>query len=179
LKFVITIRRLALLAVVCSVGLASVCALASTASASSLRLSSAERAVVELINQTRAQHGLLPVQVRTSLCRAARAHSREMVRRGFFSHQSHGGGSPTARMVRYGYGMRGCSSWSTGEVLAYGSGPAGSAQAIVNGWLRSPLHRALLLRPGWRDVGVGRACGTFLGIRRTAVYTVDLGRRTL
>lgn len=178
LKFVAMIRRLMLLALVCSVGLVAMCAVADAASARGLRLTSAERTVIQLINQARAQHGLQPVKVRASLCRAARSHSREMIRRGFFSHLSFSGESQVARVLRCGYGSGGCASWSTGEVIAYGSGLAGTPRAIVDAWLRSKAHRALLLSPRWRDVGVGRAAGTFRGLRGAAVYTVDLGRRT-
>jgi uncharacterized protein YkwD len=170
-------RRLVVIALVCFAGLTALCAGASTASASSLRLTAAERAVIGLINQARVDHGLQPLKVRTSLCRAARSHSAEMVRRGFFSHLSWSGRSQAARVQRYGYSRSACSTWSAGEVIAYGGGLAGTPRAIVDAWLRSSPHRALLLDPRWRDVGVGRARGTFCGIGGTAVYTVDLGRR--
>lgn len=172
-------RKLVLLALMCAAGLAGLCVLTSPASAGSLRLTSAEQSVLKLINAARAEHGLQPVHARTSLCRAARAHSREMVRCGYFSHLSASGESQVARMHRYGYGRSGCSSWSTGEVIAYGGGLLGRPQAIVDGWLQSQVHRALLLDPRWRDIGVGRAYGVFRGASGVAVYTVDLGRRTL
>ena len=162
----------------CSVGLAGLCVPASWASAGSLRVTSAERSVLKLINATRAEHGLQPVRARTSLCRAARAHSREMLRRSYFSHLSASGQSQVARVLRYGYGHSGCSRWNTGEVIAYGSGSLGTAQAIVGGWLNSQAHCALLLDPRWRDIGVGRAYGVFRGASQVAVFTVDLGRRT-
>ena len=157
-------------------GLAAVCSLAGAASASSLRLTSTEVAVVKLLNQSRAQYGLRALHVRTSLCRAARAHSRDMIRKGFFSHSSFNGESPAARVRRSGYALKGV-SWRTGEVIAYGTGPAGTPQAIVKGWLQSKAHRAILLDPRWRDVGVGRARGSFLGCTGATVFTVDVGRR--
>jgi uncharacterized protein YkwD len=167
-----------LLALAFFVGLAVACTAGSVASASSLRLTSTEIAVVKLLNQTRVQHGLHTLQVRTSLCRAARADSREMVQREFFSHQSFNGESQTARVLRCGYTCKGCSSWRTGEVIAYGVGPAGMPQAIVDEWLQSAAHRTVLLDPRWRDVGVGRSRGTFRGLVGAAMFTVDLGRRT-
>jgi uncharacterized protein YkwD len=171
-------RRLVLAGLIFSVGLVALGAVAQTASAGGLRLTSVEVAVVKIINQTRAQHGLRPVRVRTSLCRAARVHSTEMVRRGFFSHLSFNGESQATRVVRFGYARKGRSFWSTGEVIAYGTGPAGTPQAIVDSWLQSKAHRALLLSPRWRDVGVGRASGAFRCLNGAAVYTVDVGRRT-
>jgi uncharacterized protein YkwD len=165
-----------LLALAFSVGLAALCAAAGVASAGSLHLASAEVAVVKLLNQTRTRHGLQALHVRTSLCRAARAHSREMVRKGFFSHASFNGESPAARVRRCGYALKGA-SWYTGEVIAYGTGPEGTPQAIMRGWLRSKAHRAILLDPRWRDVGVGRAIGAFRGRAGAAMFTVDVGQR--
>jgi uncharacterized protein YkwD len=165
-----------LLALALFVGLAAVCSLAGPASAGSLRLTSAEVSVVKLLNQTRTQHGLRALHVRTSLCRAARAHSREMIRKGFFSHLSLNGESPAARVRRCGYALKGA-SWCAGEVIGYGTGPAGTPRAIVKAWLRSKAHRAILLNPLWRDVGVGRASGTFRSRSGATMFTVDVGRR--
>jgi uncharacterized protein YkwD len=60
-----------------------------------------------------------------------------------------------------------------GENIAWGTGARGSARAIVTAWLASPGHRANLLRPSFRLVGVGDAMGTFLGYRGARVVTVD------
>jgi uncharacterized protein YkwD len=170
-------RRVALLALAVFLGLAVSCAVAATASASGFHLTSSEVAVAKLLNQTRVQHGLHPLQVRTSLCRAARAHSGEMVVKGVFSHSSFSGESQAGRVARYGYALKGCVSWCTGEVIGYGTRSAGGPQAIVNAWLHSAAHRALLLDPRWRDVGVGRAFGTFRGRAWASVFTVDVGLR--
>jgi uncharacterized protein YkwD len=167
-----------LLALAVAVGLATYCVVSSPASASGLRPTSAEVAVVKLLNQTRAQHGLRPLQVRTSLCRAARAHSREMLRQGLFSHLSFNGESQVARVLRSGYKRTGCTSWRTGELIARGTGPASTPRAIVKAWLGSQVHRAILLDPRWRDVGVGQARGSFRGRSGTSLFTVDLGQRT-
>jgi hypothetical protein len=58
--------------------------------------------------------------VRTSLCRAARAHSGEMVVKGFFSHSSFSGESQAGRVARYGYALKGCVAAQRG---APGSAP--------------------------------------------------------
>jgi uncharacterized protein YkwD len=167
-----------LLALAVAVGLASSWVVSSPASARSLRPTSAEAAVVKLLNQTRAQHGLGPLQVRTSLFRAARAHSREMLRRSLFSHLSFNGQSQVARVLRSGYTRTGCTSWRTGEVIARGTGWAATPRAIVKAWLSSKVHRAILLDPRWRDVGVGLARGSFRGRSGTSLFTVDVGQRT-
>jgi uncharacterized protein YkwD len=99
-----------------------------------------------------------------------------MIRKGFFSHSSFNGESPASRVRRCGYALKGA-SWCTGEVIGYGTGPAGRPQAIVKAWLRSKAHRTILLNPRWRDVGVGRASGTFRGRSGAMMFTVDVGRR--
>jgi uncharacterized protein YkwD len=58
-----------------------------------------------------------------------------------------------------------------GEDLAWSTGV--TAQWVVNHWLASPTHRAVLLRPGFRRVGIGIQYGTFVGHGGAAVVTAD------
>jgi uncharacterized protein YkwD len=44
-------------------------------------------------------------------------------------------------------------------------------------WLASPPHRANLLRPGFRTVGVGVARGTFQGYAGALLVTTDFAGR--
>jgi uncharacterized protein YkwD len=62
-----------------------------------------------------------------------------------------------------------------GEDLAWGTSV--TAQWVVNQWLASPGHRAVLLRPGFRRVGIGIAFGTFAGRGGAAVVTADFAGR--
>jgi uncharacterized protein YkwD len=64
-----------------------------------------------------------------------------------------------------------------GENLAWGSGPYGQAQEIVQEWLASPEHRANLLRPGFSRIGIGIVRGTFLGNAGATVVTADFAGR--
>jgi uncharacterized protein YkwD len=50
-------------------------------------------------------------------------------------------------------------------------------QWVVDHWLASPMHRAVLLRPGFRRVGLGIAFGTFIGHGDAAVVTADFAGR--
>ena len=47
----------------------------------------------------------------------------------------------------------------------------------MNAWLASPEHRANLLRPGYRTVGVGARKGTFEGYAGAVVVTTDFAGR--
>ena len=47
------------------------------------------------------------------------------------------------------------------------------ARSIVNMWLASPAHRANLLHPGFRTVGVAAPRGTFAGRPSVSMITTD------
>jgi uncharacterized protein YkwD len=126
-----------------------------------------ELAFVNVINRVRAAHGAPALRVDPRLERAARAHSRDMLRRGYFAH-----GSFAQRLA--GFGARGP---ALGENLGWGVGPHANAEAIVGKWLASPPHRANLLRRGFRRVGVGRVVGVFAGYAGAAVVTADFAGR--
>ncbi|HVU74140.1 MAG TPA: CAP domain-containing protein [Mycobacteriales bacterium] len=50
--------------------------------------------------------------------------------------------------------------WSeAGEVIGYGGAGTGQVSRLVAAWLRSPHHRALLLDPHLRVIGIGLATG--------------------
>jgi len=124
-------------------------------------LSSSESALLSAINGTRSSHGLARVSVDLRLVRVARSHSVDMLRHSYFSHGSF------ASRVRAS-GARGP---MFGEDLAWGT--AATPQWIIGQWLASPTHRAVLLRPGFRRVGIGIATGTFAGHGGAAVVTAD------
>jgi len=131
--------------------------------ATSATLSRAEASLLSVMNQVRAAHGLRPLHADARLERAARRHSSRMLRSGTFFH-----GSVAARIRRAGVRAP-----RVGENLAWGAGPYARARAIVNMWLASPGHRANLLRPGYRIVGVGALYGTFSGQRGALMVTTD------
>ena len=127
-----------------------------------------------LINKARARHGAPPVRLDRRLGRAARAHSRDMVARHYFSHVSPTGSSPSARIARTGW-MRGRRHWLTGENLAWRLGPP-APRLVVRAWLHSPPHRHVLLNRRYRALGIGIAQGTPSGGARGGVtYTADFG----
>lgn len=137
------------------------------AASAGVRLTEAERALVQSVNAVRAENGLRPLQVDGALTRVARAYSTTMIRRGVFTH-----GAFAERLA--GSGARGP---LFGENLAWGTGAYASARNIVRNWMNSPGHRANLLRPGWTRIGIGRRTGTFMGYPGAAVVTADFAGR--
>jgi uncharacterized protein YkwD len=127
-----------------------------------------------LINQQRAAHGLPALRSNRALQLAARSHSRDMVARRYFSHDTPEGVSPWQRMGSSGYG-RAC---TLGENIAAGSGRLGTPAAIVGAWIQSPGHRANILSGSYRDTGLGVAYGyPAAGVAGGATYTQDFGAR--
>jgi uncharacterized protein YkwD len=142
--------------------------LAGTADASATaHLTRSESALLTAMNEVRVAHGLRPLRADTRLETAARGHSRSMLRTGTFAH-----GAFNVRIRRVGVRAR-----RVGENLAWGAGAYGRAQTIVQMWLASPAHRANLLRPGYRIVGVGAIKGCFNGQRGTLMVTTDFAGR--
>jgi uncharacterized protein YkwD len=125
---------------------------------------STQASLLHAVNAARASHHLAPLHLDASLARAARAHTTEMLRGNVFSH-----GDFYGRMVAFHL------SGILGENLAWGSGSYGEAQSIVQEWLASPPHRANLLRPGYRRLGLGLATGSFQGTPDATIVTADFG----
>jgi uncharacterized protein YkwD len=136
------------------------------------------RVLVDL-NRVRAQHGLVPLRPSGRLSAAASQHSREMARVGYFSHSSADGAAFWRRIERY-YPSSGYRSWSVGENLLWSS-PDVDAAGAIKMWMGSPEHRANLLNPSWREVGLSAvhsdsAPGTYQGLGVT-IMTADFGAR--
>jgi uncharacterized protein YkwD len=139
--------------------------LGATAGADARTLSSSEASLLQTMNGVRASHGLAPLRLDARLLRAARGHSADMLHRQYFAH-----GSVAGRALAHG--ARGP---VFGEDLAWGTGA--TAQWVVDHWLASPSHRAVLLRAGFRRVGIGISFGTFAGHGGATVVTADFAGR--
>src|SRR6266571_3924297 len=141
--------------------LASFALLGPAAGAQARSLTSSEASLLQGMNSVRTSHGLAPLRVDVRLLRAARGHSADMMRRQYFAH-----GSVAGRAL-----AQGARGPIFGEDLAWAKGI--TANWVVNAWLASPSHRAVLLRPGFRRVGVGYSFGTFIGHGGAGVVTAD------
>jgi uncharacterized protein YkwD len=145
--------------------LASFALLGPAAGAQARTLSSPEASLLQTMNSVRTNHGLAPLRLDVRLLRAARGHSADMLQRQYFEH-----GSVVGRAL-----AQGASGPVFGENLAWATGL--TPQWVVDRWLASPPHRAVLLRPGFRRVGIGIAFGTFAGHGGAGVVTADFAGR--
>ena len=144
------------------------------------RVSTLDSALVAQVNALRVARGLTPLRVSPFLAAAARAHSTQMARLGYFSHNSANGGAFSTRIATY-YPSRGYRSWTVGENLLWASPDVGAVRALKL-WLASPPHRANLLNPSWREIGLAavhstRAPGVY-GNSPATIVTADFGART-
>jgi uncharacterized protein YkwD len=169
------VLRTTLIGVVMAMLLTTLGAASAAAGRATTRVSaSSPAALLAEINVVRAAHHLAPVTANDALAQAAGAHTRDMVARGYFLHESGPGGeSFDARVHRF---FRPARPARLGEVLAWGSGSYASAPSAVQRWLASPPHRAVLLSPSFREIGIGVAHGRFLGVSGAAVWTADFAR---
>jgi uncharacterized protein YkwD len=133
-----------------------------------------EAPLLAQVNAVRRDHALAPLRRSTALTRAAEAHARSMGRRGYFSHSSVDGTSPATRIRRYYRGLM------VGETLLWRS-PDATAEQALQLWLDSPDHKAILLKSGFREIGlaavhVEQAGGSFGG-RDVTIVVADFGAR--
>lgn len=139
-----------------------------------------ESSVLDELNLVRLEHGLNQLRINPRLTAAADHHSLEMVRSGYFGHES-ADGRHFAQRIKSFYRPRAASRpWTVGENLIWQARRL-TARAAVVSWLASPGHRENLLEPAFREVGVSaiRALGApgVYGNRPVVVLTVDFGAR--
>ncbi len=137
-------------------------------------------ALLTQINGFRAAHGLARLRVTPALTVAANAHSTQMARVGYFSHDSANGQSFSQR-IEQTYSARGFRSWAVGENLVWGGPDIGAVRAFRL-WLASPPHRAILMTARWRQIGLGAVHSTsapgVYGGGPATIVTADFGART-
>ena len=117
-----------------------------------------EPGVVERINDIRAAHGLRRLRVAADLSRAAGKHANSMGSRGYFKHELYTPSrqttwTPFGSWIRWYWPGPGYRSWAAGENLAWGA-PDLSPRQAADRWMDSPPHRANILTPSWRRIGV-------------------------
>jgi uncharacterized protein YkwD len=123
------------------------------------------------INHARAAHGLAPVRPLPALHLAAQSHSIGMMQADYFAHTSPGGRTVFDRI--FGTGLTAGHAWQGAETLVWGTGSRGSPAAAAAAWMASPEHRAIMLSPTYRNVGIARECGAYQGQPRACVWSAE------
>ena len=139
------------------------------------RVSELELKVHAGINAERAKHGSAPLKWEEQLADAARAHSDDMTRRGYFSHDTPEGLGPSDRIDRAGYSCWKGSHYGVAENIAIETTLGNLDRTVaeaVRGWMDSPGHRTNLLGRQYDRTGIGASFGSWRGYR--AVYLTQV-----
>ncbi len=125
-----------------------------------------EARTLEAVNQVRQANGLQPLRLASDLSEIARAHSRDMMERGYFAHKSPEGHDLIVRLARSGI-----KDWRyIAENLAYNAGYLDPVTVAVEGWLNSPGHRRNMLNKQLTESGIGVAIDNSGRIYFTQVF---------
>lgn len=136
----------------------------------------ARKAVLCLVNKQRTRHGLSKLDRDRDLQKAAQNHSEWMKNHGCFAHECPGEKTVQQRLAGVGYLISGLLRWAYGENIAYGEDSAGTPKKMVQAWMNSSGHRANILNPSFRDLGVGFVRGTPNDPNEVGgTYTTDFG----
>ena len=139
-----------------------------TASADDLTISQAEQLMVDLLNARRTSAGLVPVRVDSRLMDIARARSKDMATKHYFSHTQ-----PDGRNVFDILNANKIKWLGAGEIIAWNNYPTLelSTYNADNQWWNSAGHKAIVLSSTLNYVGVGLAIDASNGKKMwTAVY---------
>ena len=128
--------------------------------------STVEREMLALINQERTSRGLDPLELERNLNESSEDHSSWMLDTDRFSHTGQGGSSATQRMQAAGFDLSG--SWRTGEKIAWQSergapGISDDVAQLHQNLMNSPGHRANILNPDFKYIGIGIEEGDMQG----------------
>jgi hypothetical protein len=115
--------------------------------------------VLALVNAERAKAGLQALTLDERLNTAAQKHSEDMAKRGYMAHITPDGVDPWTRMGQQG-------AQGIGENIAGGQQ---TPEQAVQAWMDDPPHRAAILNPMARTMGLGVADGTM------RLWTQDFG----
>ncbi len=109
-----------------------------------------------LVARARVAAGLLPLARDRALDKAAQAHAEDMAAQGYMEHEGLDGSTPASRAFESGYETPEGSAWIVVEVISARGDPP---QDALDWWLSDGLHRRVVLRSTWRDIGIGFAKG--------------------
>lgn len=130
-----------------------------------------------LINQQRGAAGAVPLSYNPKLFLAGHGHVVDMDTAQYFAHAAPDGSRVADRVAAQHYAPGGDAT-QIGEDLAWGNATLSTPRATVKAWMNSPTHRAAILDPAYREIGVGVRLGAPLAITPTgesALYAAVFG----
>lgn len=132
----------------------------SAQSRKSKNLKELEYELFHLVNKERKKANLKQFTMNNTLQKVARAHSKDMEKRDFFSHTNPDGESPFDRMKKAGL-----TYMKAAENIAYNS----SVKEIHRSLMNSPGHRKNIMNPQLGSIGIGIVNSKY-GLMATQVF---------
>lgn len=115
--------------------------------------------LLELINQSRKEHNLPPLEINSKLNQSAYLKAKDMLEKDYFAHTS-----PDQITPWYWFKLAGYNYHYAGENLAI---DFLDAKSLHTAFLNSPSHRANILNPNYKEVGIAVITGEFNGKQTT------------
>jgi len=105
-----------------------------------------EKQMVDLINAERAKAGISALRINDKVTEVARAKSKDMIDKDYFSHTSPTYGSPFQMLTTFGVSYR-----AAGENIATNRSMQNAHTALMN----SSGHRQNILSSSYKSIGIG------------------------
>lgn len=109
------------------------------------------RLVIQEINVERRNNGLVELTENEILDKTAKIKACDLRDRNYWSHQDPEGRFSWHLFIENGYNYK-----YAGENLAREYGD----NVVVEAWMNSPVHKEIILKPEYREIGIGE-CGVF------------------
>jgi uncharacterized protein YkwD len=123
--------------------------------------SNEERQLIEFTNQERVNHNQPVLRYNSQLRDAAMAKAADILEKDYFEHTSPQGKTPWVFIDQAGY-----SYLRAGENLAI---DFKDSNDVVPAWMKSPTHRANILKDDYEEVGIAAVTGDYNGHKTTVV----------
>lgn len=117
--------------------------------------------LTSLTNVDRSEAGLSTLNESDLLKQAASMKAKDMAEKGYFAHTAPDGTLPWKWLEKVGYRYT-----YAGENLAV---KFTDSKDVAEAWMKSPTHRANILKPEFKEIGIGTAQGIYEGKEVTFV----------
>jgi uncharacterized protein YkwD len=127
--------------------------------ATSVKVNSLEQKILDATNAFRKENGLPPLKPTVRLLSIAQSHARNMARQDKYGDSDQNGHVLDGQGLDYRIKVGGYAFSRVAENVGYQLRRSGPADAMMEGWKKSPGHRKNMLLPDITELGVGAAQG--------------------
>lgn len=117
--------------------------------------------ILDLVNEERQKNNVKPLALSNELSNAATQKATDMFMHNYWAHVSPSGVTPWQFIISSGYNYL-----YAGENLAKDFSTSGE---VIEAWMKSPTHKANILKPEYKEIGISVMNGKLLGDDTTLV----------